>query len=246
MLNKSNPMRFKLLLFLFTALAALTAFFVVGPRRKHLPVGEASPVAQTLTAPSASAAQDNAPPRAAKPNILARKEWKGKDPIGEMKHHTPNHITIHHTASNQKINESIEQKMRSLQSFSQSQSKLETGRIKPAWPDVPYHFYISADGRIAEGRDLRFAGDTNTDYDPTGHILLVLEGNFEKEKPTTAQLESLHRLLTWLTENWHIPASEIKGHLDYASTACPGKYLESEIPRLQKIIAKETSNSLKP
>lgn len=239
-------MRFKLLLFLLISLAALLAFFLVGPRRKHLTIGEASPAAQALTAPSPSASQDNAPSLADKPNILARKEWKGKDPIGEMKRHTPKHITIHHTAANQKINESIEQKMRSLQSFSQSQSKLETGRIKPAWPDVPYHFYISADGQIAEGRDLRFAGDTNTDYDPTGHILLVLEGNFEKEKPTSAQLQALHLLLTWLAEGWHIPASEIKGHLDYASTACPGKYLESEIPRLQKIISKETSDSLKP
>lgn len=172
-----------------------------------------------------------------KPTILLRREWKAKAPVGEMNHHTPRRLTIHHTASQQKKDVSIELKMRSLQSFSQQSSRLANGRMKPTWPDVPYHFYIAFDGLIAEGREIEFVGDTNTDYDPTGHVLVVLEGNFEVEEPTSIQLASLCRLLNWLSEKWHIQASEISGHKHYAATACPGAHLEKQLPQLQKKVA---------
>ena len=173
----------------------------------------------------------------AKPNIVSRQAWGAKDPVGEMKRHTPSHVTVHHTASLQKRRASLEEKMRSLQAFSQSAGTLAGGKRKPVWPDVPYHFYISVDGRIAEARDINFVGDTNTDYDPTGHVLIVLEGNFEKEQASAHQLRALKELSLWLAVTWKIPASEIKGHRDYASTACPGKNLENELPRLRKSLA---------
>jgi hypothetical protein len=175
-----------------------------------------------------------------KPTILLRSEWKAKAPVGEMKRHTPGRLTIHHTASRQMKNVPIEEKMRSLQSFSQRSGRLANGRMKPTWPDVPYHFYIAADGLIAEGREIQFVGDTNTDYDPTGHLLIVLEGNFEEEEPTSPQLASLCSLLSMLSEKWHIQASEIKGHKDYAATACPGTNLEKQLPQLQRSVAQAT------
>lgn len=174
---------------------------------------------------------------AGKPTILPRSEWKAKDPIGEMKRHTPGQLTIHHTATQQRKNVPIEQKMRSLQSFSQGSSRLDNGRMKPTWPDVPYHFYVAVDGVIAEGREIQFVGDTNTDYDPAGHLLVVLEGNFDEEEPTSAQLASLCRLLYWLSGKWNIPASEIRGHKDYAATACPGVNLEGQLPQFQRKVA---------
>lgn len=124
-----------------------------------------------------------------------------------------------------------------FESLLKGQSQLATGRVKKAWPDVPYHFYLSVDGRIAEGRDVNFVGDTNTDYNPTGHILIVLEGNFDEEQPTSAQLESLRVLVLWAASNWRIQANALRGHKDYAQTACPGKNLERELPQLQKLIA---------
>jgi N-acetyl-anhydromuramyl-L-alanine amidase AmpD len=124
--------------------------------------------------------------------------------------------------------------MQSLQRFSQQPQRLAArGPLKPAWPDVPYHFYIGADGQIAEGRDTAYAGDTNTDYDPTGHILIVLEGNFEREMPSGAQSESLYRLASWIADEWQIQTDEIKGHKDYASTLCPGRNLEAQLPALR-------------
>ena len=63
------------------------------------------------------------------------------------------------------------------------------------WPDLAYHFAIDRDGNIYEGRSTEFRGDTATSYDPTGHFLVVLEGNFDVETPADPQLQSLTDLL---------------------------------------------------
>lgn len=172
-----------------------------------------------------------------RPKIISRSEWNAKDAVGKMQEHTLRHITIHHTASPQKAALTIERKLQNLQSFSQSEGRLASGGKKPAWPDVPYHYYIAVDGRIAEGREIKYVGDTNTDYDPAGHALVVLEGNFENEQPSSKQLESLGQLVAWLSANYSIPVSEIKGHSDYASTACPGASLKKLLPAVRQQVA---------
>jgi hypothetical protein len=176
-------------------------------------------------------------PAPTRPKVLSRREWKAKDAISKMQQHTLRYITIHHTASPQKQGVTLEKKMQNLQNFSQSESRLASGKNKPAWPDVPYHYYIAVDGQIAEGREINLVGDTNTDYDPTGHALIVLEGNFENEQPTSRQLESLREFVAWMSAHYAIPVSEIKAHNDYASTACPGVNLKNALPALrQKVI----------
>lgn len=167
-------------------------------------------------------------------NILSRAEWGAREPAFAMKKQNPDRITIHHTAVPSKTGLSIVKKLRNLQSFSQSDAKLADGRRKKAWADVPYHFYISVDGKIAEGRPVGFVGDTNTSYDPSGHVSIVVEGNFEKEEPTMAELEALTALTAELAERYSIGRDRIGVHRDFASTACPGRNLE---PHIRKIVA---------
>ena len=125
------------------------------------------------------------PPPAA-PNLpevadLPRAGWGAAAPAAPMRRHAPDHVTIHHTATLQRPGVPLEEKLRALQRFSQAESPLADGRTKPPWPDVPYHFYVDPYGRVAEARDTAYAGDSNTAYDPAGHLLIVLEGNFEEE-----------------------------------------------------------------
>jgi hypothetical protein len=171
-----------------------------------------------------------------RPKIISRKKWSAKDSIGKVKEHTIRSITIHHTATLQNPKLTIEKKMQNLQNFSQSEGRLASGKLKPAWFDVPYHYYIAFDGKIAEGREIKFVGDTNTEYDPTGHSLIVLEGNFETEQPTAEQLKSLEELAAWLAFKWKVSVSEIKAHNDYAATACPGENLKKLFPVLRQKI----------
>ncbi len=162
-------------------------------------------------------------------DIVPRSEWGAKQPLFEVATHSPVRITIHHTATRQKPSRSIEQKLRSLQAFSQSTGKLADGRTKKAWADVPYHYYIDATGRVAEGREIKFMGDTNTNYDPTGHIAIVVEGNFEVETLNEGQRTALTDLVLDLSQKYDIPKSHVGHHKSYASTLCPGANLANEL-----------------
>ncbi len=173
---------------------------------------------------------------AQEPAIISRAGWKANRSVGDGKRHKIEFITIHHTATKQRTNRPIETKLRNLQAFSQREDKLASGKTKPAWFDVPYHYYIAVDGKIAEGREIEYAGDTNTDYDPTGHALIVLEGSFDTEQPTVAQIESLKAMVNWLAKKYKVGGEKIKGHRDYAETGCPGSNLEKLLPELRKIV----------
>ena len=170
------------------------------------------------------------------PVIVTRAEWKASPALSRIaaRKQTPRYITIHHTGAAQNSKRNVEYKMRSLQRFSQKKTKLASGRVKPAWLDVPYHYYIGLSGRIAEGRDIQVAGDTNTNYSTEGHIQIVLEGNFEKHEPSSAQLKSLVKLTDWLSYKWKVPADRIRSHKHYASTLCPGEHLVGVIKSLRE------------
>src|SRR4028118_2073074 len=96
------------------------------------------------------------------PKIVSRTAWGAQAPVLPMKAHKIGLITIHHTGTAQKPDVALETKLRNLQSWCQKEGKLASGKVKPAWPDVPYHYYISTDGRVGEGREAGYVGDTNT------------------------------------------------------------------------------------
>lgn len=213
------------------------------------------PVAATEKTPAVAAANqakndqepkgrtDGLKPKISQPTILSRKEWNAKEPRGEGKLHDINCITIHHTAVAQNLKLPIEKKLQNLQRYSQSEERLASGKMKPAWIDVPYHFYIAVDGKIAEGRLIKFASDTNTEYDPTQHATIVVEGNFENEQPSAEQQASLQAMVAWLSVKYDVPVSRIKAHNDYAKTACPGVNLKKLLPALRDKVAEQTTAS---
>jgi hypothetical protein len=153
-----------------------------------------------------------------------------KPPNLSMIKQKPKAILLHHTGSPQKPKLKLAAKMQGLQRFSQAKEKLGDGRIKPAWPDVPYHFYIATGGDIAEGRDINAVGDTNTGYNPAGFIQIVVEGNLDTQAMTPDQETALVGLLAWLTRDYGINKDMILSHKDKAKTACPGKDLTEKLP----------------
>lgn len=177
------------------------------------------------------------------PPFITRPNWNAAAALPGMKEHAPVSIIIHHTSVRRNKDISIANKMRNLQSFSQRTGWVASHR-KPAWADVPYHFYIDFAGSIAEGREVRFAGDTNTKYDTTGYIQVVLEGDFEKETPTASQLASLQQLLVWLSLSRNIPVSRVSMHKDHAQTDCPGRNLAALLPLLLQSVAQQREQAI--
>jgi hypothetical protein len=178
------------------------------------------------------------------PAIVTRDQWQAKPALPGMKQQNPLAIILHNTGEPQNPKVSLETKMRNLQSFSQKPGMVTPTHSKPAWPDVPYHFYVDVSGRIAEGRDIRFAGDTNTSYDTTNYIQLVVEGDFEKEMPLPAQMAALEELLAWLTLSWNIPVDRISVHKDHAATDCPGRNFMTLLPGVLRRVALRRKNEI--
>jgi hypothetical protein len=132
--------------------------------------------------------------------------------------HAITHITLHHTGSPQPLTPADDpvQGLRGLQVW---------GARDRNWWDVPYHFLIDLDGNVYEGRDWRYVGETNTTYDPAGHFLISVLGNYELQRPTAAQIEAIADMMTWAVRRFGVPLDRIGGHYDYADTSCPGEHL---------------------
>lgn len=170
--------------------------------------------------------------------FLSRAEWNAQAPSFAMTPQTPSQLTIHHTATHQNPDADPGQTLRNLQAFSQRADTLGNGRPKVAWADVPYHFYIAPNGTVVEARDPAYEGDTNTNYDLSGHIHVVLEGNFMEETPTAAQMRSLLAVSSAIGERYGIGPDAVGGHGDRAvdQTLCPGDALEARLDKVRAVM----------
>lgn len=157
------------------------------------------------------------------PGIVGVAAWGGSTAASSAPPQQITRITLHHQGEVWKEGTDIEAYLRRLQQWS---------RLTKGWADIPYHYVIGPDGRIYAARPLAQPGDTNTEYDPRGHALIMLVGNFEEQQPTPAQLNAAVELTAWLAREHHLGVDAIASHKDYSGqTVCPGKnlyaYLES-------------------
>ena len=136
--------------------------------------------------------------------------------------HKITHVTLHHTGDSRPLlhADSAVFRLRGIQRWGASDRN---------WWDVPYHFLLGLDGEIFEGRDYRFMGETNTTYDPAGHFLISVIGNYSAQEPTPAQLNSIADLMAWALDEFDLPLEKIGGHYNYADTGCPGTNLRKHL-----------------
>jgi hypothetical protein len=96
--------------------------------------------------------------------------------------------------------------------------------------DIPYHYFIGANGDVAAAREEKYAPFSNTRYNTpiAQHRTVVLEGDFTKTVPSDEQMKSLVDLLAFLATKYKIPLERISYHQAVANgTACPGVNLIS-------------------
>lgn len=91
------------------------------------------------------------------------------------------------------------------------------------WSDIGYHYVVSLDGSIHEGRNVDIAGAHCSGHN-THSIGVVYVGGLDKGgKPkdtrTESQKEGLLKLLKELKRLY--PKATIHGHREYANKACP-------------------------
>lgn len=144
--------------------------------------------------------------------VIERDGWGARPAATEYVSHSIDRLTVHHTAVVLDSNREAVSRLRGHQAYHQEQG----------WPDLAYHFAIDRQGNVYEARPYSAQGDTFTNYDPTGHFLPVLEGDYDQQVPADAQLDSLVLLLAWAAGEFAVDPATIGGHRDYAATTCPG------------------------
>jgi hypothetical protein len=157
-------------------------------------------------------------PKTSIPEIITQSNW-GSKPIPDTLSyaiHSINKITIHHGGVAYPESKNAIEYLSNLQAWS---------RREKQWPDIPYHYLITPDGIIYEGRADSLAGDTNTSYNPSGHLLICALGNFDEVEISEIQYKRLIELTAYLAQKHRIDFESIKTHKDYAETDCPGKNL---------------------
>lgn len=169
--------------------------------------------------PAGTAAPVVSPP--ASHVVLCREAWGALPPRPGGTPHTPNFMTLHHTAVVLGGNANAPTRLRQHQHYHQDTQ---------GWIDIAYHFSVDRNGNIYQLRDPLLVGDTATSYDPTGHFLVVCEGDFDKEDVTEEQLNGAALAFAWAAQQYNIPAEKLAGHKDASGdTSCPGASLYAHV-----------------
>lgn len=153
------------------------------------------------------------------------------------------YFTIHHSAVNPGAKNLSELKARAKQ-YDQSHSykdydgnstndaQYTGGELGYKW--ILYHYMIARDGTVLPLQKPEYrryhAGDSGRGANSHNEwgIAILLDGNFEIEKPSDASLVSAARII-YKHEKAYKVSTIVKGHketaLPSAPTACPGKYM---------------------
>lgn len=93
--------------------------------------------------------------------------------------------------------------------------------------DIGYHFLIDPAGRVFQGRELEWQGAHASGKNNRDNLGVCLLGNFESQYPTPKALQALSELIERFGSQHAIGRSDLKAHLDFKNTLCPGRNLLS-------------------
>jgi hypothetical protein len=152
--------------------------------------------------------------------LLCRDAWGARPARAGGKSHTITRMTLHHEAVVLGENRNAPSHLRQDQRYHQDEK---------GWIDIAYHVGVDRNGNIYELRSTEFAGDTATDYNTTGHFLVLCEGDFDQEAVSEAQVQAAALAFAWAAQNFRVASSTLAGHRDLAATSCPGANLYAHL-----------------
>jgi hypothetical protein len=195
--------------------------------------GSASGLAGPATSAIAAAA--------AKPRIYTRAEWGARAPDSAAQIiNKPDHLVVHHTASGNVTDFSLNQ------AFRLSRSIQDHHQLTNGWADTGNQLTISRGGFVMEGRNRTLqALDQSRNVlgaqtaNHNSHTLgIENEGIYVSARPTQALWDSLAETVAWLCDVYDLdPHQSIVGHRDYVATQCPGDVFYAMLPVLRDDVA---------
>ncbi|MFB8394997.1 peptidoglycan recognition protein family protein [Streptomyces yangpuensis] len=179
---------------------------------------------------------------AAGPEIIGCAAWGARaasEPVVVLANR-PERIIVHHTATANVTDYSRQRAIalaRAIQTYHMDAQ---------GWIDTGQHFTVSRGAFVLEGRHNSLA-ELNSGRrqvraahcvgQNTVSIGIENEGTYTSEAPPAAQYAALADLCAHICDHYGLPASEIYGHRDFNSTACPGDRLYALLPALRRDVA---------
>ena len=177
------------------------------------------------------------------PNFVkTRAEWGARKSNCSGWNTTKYRMAIHHTFTPPKSSGSFSARIRGIQAY-----HMDTR----GWCDIGYHFLVTDDGQVYEGRPLHFNG-AHVGGHNSGNIGISFVGCYETGAcdsmgtmyPSNASLRSTGELMHSMAEDFEIriDTSTVKGHGQHsgAYTACPGDRI---LKSMDTLFAIATGNS---
>jgi hypothetical protein len=127
----------------------------------------------------------------------------------------PYRVTVHHTG------DAVDLKLTGPELL----QRIERQHNGRDFACIGYHFVISGDGRIWEGRPACYQGAHAGGDNNRGNIGIAVAGNFDRQQVSPQVRDSLTRLLNALCDCYEIKGTQITGHDHFKITECPGQHL---------------------
>ncbi|MFJ3876686.1 peptidoglycan recognition family protein [Streptomyces sp. NPDC090077] len=196
---------------------------------------------------AARAATGYGRPRAV-PQITGCEGWTAREPSEDVVvlDSRPQRIIVHHTASPNVTDYSLQRAhalARAIQTYHMDVQ---------GWIDTGQHFTVSRGAFVLEGRHHSLAALGSGDRMVRGAhcvgqnsaaIGIENEGTYTTQEPPAVQFSALADLCAHVCRQYDVSPSEIYGHRDFNSTACPGDRLYAMLPRLRQDVARRLGST---
>ncbi len=159
--------------------------------------------------------------------VIPRREWASAGPnlslINPM--NGIDRITVHHDGMppvSLRAKGDVAHRLELIRSVHTGNSD-ENGRH---WADIGYHYVIDPQGRIWEGRPVRYQG-AHVKKNNEHNLGIMVLGNFDEQRPTSEAIASLDAFLADRMHAYRIPVNRVFTHQEINPTACPGSNLQA-------------------
>jgi hypothetical protein len=196
------------------------------------PGGPAPSIASGTTPPTAGTGVTPDLKAKAVDGVIPRARWARGNPDGSdlNKMIVPiKWVTIHHDGLDSPMTET---------SMDASAARIEwirCGHRGRGFSDIGYHYVIDRDGRVWEGRSLRWQGAHVSKHNEQNIGILVM-GNFDIQRPSQQQLDGMQKWVSTLLKRYRLEDGRVRTHGEWpgAKTACPGKHLQAAVANIRR------------
>ncbi|EFH85564.1 Peptidoglycan-binding domain 1 protein [Ktedonobacter racemifer DSM 44963] len=184
----------------------------------------------------------------AAPSIIGDATWGARAATDTITvfNRKPTAILIHHTASPNTTDYSLNQAYQLARS-------IQTSHLNNGWIDTGQHFTVTRGGYVLEGRHrslatlqggTSFVQGTHCPVMNDSAIGIEDEGTYTSVLPPDALWNSLVDLCTYICQQYGLNANNIFGHRDFYDTECPGTQFYGRLPALRHAVASRLNKPL--